>query len=331
MRKRKQTSPRRSGARSRGEAALTRGCAPGKVILFGEHAVVYGRPAIAVPVTEVRAEVFVQESDGHAGITIHAGDIGRVIDVQNAPSDEPLALTVRNTLAHIGVDPADVRLTLTVRSTIPVASGLGSGAAVSTAIVRALGAQLGHPLDATDISAIVYETEKIHHGTPSGIDNSVVAFERAVYFSKGQPIETFDVKRPFYTLIVDTGISSPTKVAVADVRAAWEDAPERYDLIFDQIGALTRVARQAMENGHIDALGPLMNENHGLLRQLDVSSPELETLVVTARQQGAKGAKLSGGGRGGNMIALVEPRDGRQIERALLAAGAERVIVTRVG
>ena len=130
--------------------------APGKVILLGEHAVVYGRPAIAVPVTEVQATATVEETRGEPGVTICAEDIGRTIDVASADPDEPLSVTVRNTLAHLGVGLDDVQLTLTIHSSIPVASGLGSGAAVATAIVRALSAHLGHPLDAETASSIAF-------------------------------------------------------------------------------------------------------------------------------------------------------------------------------
>lgn len=310
---------------------MTHGHAPGKVILVGEHAVVYGRPAIAVPVTDVRADVIVEDTNGRPGVTIHAEDIGRVIDVCSAPLQEPLSLTVRNALGHIGMDVQRVQLSLTIRSSIPVASGMGSGAAIAAAMVRALAAHLNYPLDRAIISSIVYETEKIHHGTPSGIDNTVVVFEQPVYFRRGWPIATFDVKRPFWLAIGDTGVPSLTKAAVSDVRAAWQRDPERYDGIFDQIGALVDAARQAIESGHVEVLGALMDENQRLLRHLDVSSPELEALIASARQEGARGAKLSGGGRGGSVIAVIEPEDAETISRALVAVGARKVIVTRVG
>jgi mevalonate kinase len=315
---------------------LSQAQAPGKVILFGEHAVVYGRPAIAVPVRAVRATVTVQDVD-RPGLIIYATDIGCTIDCAAAPADEPLSLTVRNTLAQIGVDPAAMGLRLTISSSIPVASGMGSGAAVATALCRALSAHLAHLLDAAAISAIVYETEKVYHGTPSGIDNSVVAFERPVYFERGKPIVTLSVRGggpndgDVHLAIADTGVPSLTKAAVADVRAAWQREPERYEALFDQIGTVARAARAAIEEGCLRDLGPLMDENQRLLRQLDVSSPELEALIAAARREGALGAKLSGGGRGGNAIALIEARDGERIARALRAAGAKNVILTRVG
>jgi mevalonate kinase len=301
-----------------------------KIILFGEHSVVYGRPAIAVPVREVRATVSVENTVPGSGIVIHATDIGRTIDVRNASPDEPLSLTVRNTLAYLEHD-TKLDIALTIHSTIPVASGLGSGAAVATAIVRALSAYLGQPLDAAAASDLVYETEKCFHGTPSGVDNTVVAFEKPVYFRKGHAIETFVVKKPFWIAVADTGLPSLTAQSVGDVRAAWQREPARYNAIFDRIGALVNQARQAIEIGETETLGARMNENQRLLRELDVSSPELEILITAALQAGAVGAKLSGGGRGGNMIALIAPDNAERARYALSRAGAKRVIVTRVG
>jgi mevalonate kinase len=310
---------------------LAEGHAPGKVILFGEHAVVHGRPAIAVPVMQVQARAEVHDNPGWPGVTIHAQDIGQVIDVANAPQNEPLSATVRHTLAHMGFELGDVQLRMTLRSSIPVASGLGSGAAVATALVRALCAHLGQVMDAAAISAVVYETEKLLHGTPSGIDNTTVAFEQPVYFCRGQPIRTLQVARPFWLAIADTGVPSPTKAAVADVRAALRREPERYGRLFDEIGILADLGRRAIEEGRTEALGPLMDKNQDLLRQLDVSSPELEALIAAARQVGALGAKLCGGGRGGNMIALVQAADAGKVKSACLAAGAKTVFVTKVG
>jgi mevalonate kinase len=311
------------------------GTAFAKVILFGEHAVVYGRPAIAVPVTQVRAVVSVEQAPPGAGIVIRAADIGRTIAIRDAPDDEPLSLTVRHTLAHLGVR-ADLDLSLSIRSTIPVASGLGSGAAVATAIVRALSAYLGQHLDAAAVSALVYETEKCFHGTPSGIDNTVVAFERPVYFRKGQAIETFVAAKPFWIAIADTGLPSLTGESVADVRASWQRDPDRYDGLFDRIGQVVEQAKRGIESGQIGAMGVWMNENQRLLRALDVSSPALEALIAAALEAGAGGAKLSGGGRGGNMIVWIPdgprlPERAQQIRRALSTAGAKQVIVTQVG
>ena len=308
--------------------------APGKVILFGEHAVVYGQPAIAVPVTQVKAKATVEMGPEGQGITIIAEDLEQSYSLQQAPPDDPLRAIVVSTLEHLGVGTQQ-DLTIMVSSTIPIARGLGSGAAVSTAIVRALSKHFenlgsGHPSSSQTISNLVYETEKIHHGTPSGIDNTVIAFEKPVYFAKGQTVEIFSVKSPFLLAIADTGIASPTKIAVGEVRRAWEREREKYEEIFDEIGTIAEMGRQAVERGEIETVGQLMNENHRLLQLIGVSSPELDGLVEAARQAGALGAKLSGAGRGGNIIALVTEETRSRVDMMLRLAGAKGIIITEV-
>jgi mevalonate kinase len=302
--------------------------APGKTILFGEHAVVYARPAIAVPVFQVRAQVTIESRDD-AHVLVDARDLARQYNLDDAPADDPIATIIRATCARLNVAPQN--FSVVIHSTIPLASGLGSGAAVSVASARALARYFACELSREEISALAYRVEKLHHGTPSGIDNTVIAFEQPVYFVRGQPIESFRVARPFTLAIADTGVAAPTRIAVGDVRRAWEQARARYESRFDQIGALARDARAAIERGEVDALGGLMNVNQVLLRELGVSSPEIETLIGAALRAGARGAKLSGAGRGGNVIALVDKVTQDKIERALLDAGARRVIVTRVG
>jgi len=300
--------------------------APGKIILFGEHAVVYGRPAIAVPVTQVRATALVEP--GEHGLIIHAADIDRSVAIDSVNSNDPLAAIVNLTLAQLNCPQPD--LEITIRSTIPIASGLGSGAAVSTAIVRALARWCGARLDDAAVNALVYEVEKLHHGTPSGIDNTVIAYQQPVYFIRGAAIQTFAVAQPFTVAIGNTGVASSTRITVGDVRTGWEIDRARYEAWFDRIGAIVQQARSAIESGAIDRLGPLLDQNQVLLRDLDVSSVELERLILAAKQAGASGAKLVGGGRGGNMIALVDDRNAAAVTAALKDAGAVDVIVTEV-
>lgn len=294
--------------------------------MFGEHAVVYGRPAIAVPVTQVTATAVIEP--GGRGLIIEAPDLDQAsADNLTNPTD-PLATIVQLTLTHLNSPLPDLRLT--IRSTIPVASGLGSGAAVSTAIVRALAQWAGARLDPAEVNALVYEAEKLHHGTPSGIDNTVVVYQQPVYFVRGEPLQTFRVARSFTVVIGNTGIASPTKIAVGDVRKSWEIDRAQYEAWFDRIGVIVRQARSAIEFGAIEQLGPLMDRNQALLRGLNVSSVELERLIFAARQAGASGAKLVGGGRGGNMIALVNERTVEDVTAALRDAGAVSVIVTEI-
>jgi len=314
--------------------------ASGKVILFGEHAVVYGQPALAVPVAQVQATAVVSALSPaqaperlEAGIWIEARDLRRRYQLSEASPNDPLAAAIRLTLARYpssAVPASAPPFALALSSTIPIGSGLGSGAAVCTAAVRALGAFLGLSLSSAEVSGLVYETEKLLHGTPSGIDNTVVTFACPVYFVKGQTNETLRVGAPFTVVIGDTGIPALTKESVADVRRLWEEDIPHWEKVFDEVGDLARRAREAIERGNASYLGELMNLNHALLQTMTVSSPDLDRLVHVARSTGALGAKLSGGGRGGNMIALVKPERAEIIANALRTVGARNTIITTV-
>lgn len=318
---------------------MTVASAPGKIILFGEHAVVYGRPALAAPVTQVQAQVEVSDL-GQAGIWIEAPGIGLRAELGELPPAHPLAAAIAGTLRALdpplalppflrnGGSQRGVEIRIT--STIPVASGLGSGAAVSVALIRALSAHVGRPLTDERVSAIAFEVEKTHHGTPSGIDNTVITYARPVYYVTGQPIETLRVGAPFTLVIGDTGIPAPTRESVGDVRRAWEADRGRWEKAFDEVGRIAQTARYKIENGEWLGLGELMDANHVLLHEMTVSSPELDHLVLAARSAGAAGAKMSGGGRGGNMIALVAPDLAEAVAASLRAAGAAQTIITTV-
>jgi mevalonate kinase len=322
---------------------MTFSSAPGKIILFGEHAVVYGRPALAAPVTQVHANVEVTDSST-PGIFVDAPDISLRCELSTLVPTHPLRTVIESVFflfpSPHGRGAGGEGLRIRVTSTIPVASGLGSGAAVSVAIIRALSAHLGHLLSDEQVNQLCYETEKLHHGTPSGIDNTVITYARPVYFVKspspvgrgagGEGIQTFNVARPFTIVIGDTGIVASTKESVGAVRKLWEADQSRLEAAFDQVAEIAQKARYAIETGKIDLLGPLMDENHALLQEMTVSSPELDRLVLAARASGAEGAKLSGGGRGGNMIALVQPERADQVASALLSAGAKRTIITAI-
>ena len=296
--------------------------ASAKIILFGEHAVVYGQPAIAIPVSAIRAYAEVEAID--TPFQIVARDLDNQIITFDG--DNPLSQVVRLTLETLNQPIPDI--SIAVRSDIPIASGLGSGAAISTAIIRELVHYFGGSLALESINDIVYEVEKIHHGTPSGIDNTVIVYEKPVYFVRDFPIETINNHMPLKIVIADTGKAALTRYSVGDVRKLYENNPQKTKPTIEKIGQLTQEARNAMQMGDTDELGRLMTENHALLRDLTVSSPELDVLVDNALANGALGAKLSGGGRGGNMIALVTDESSKQVIKALKNAGAVRIIET---
>ena len=306
--------------------------APGKIILFGEHAVVYNHPALAVPITQIHADAEITDNQAQplqSDIWIDAPDISLHTNLAALSSEHWLRKVIESVSQTLSL-PIPPALNIRITSSIPVASGLGSGAAVSVAIIRALSAYLGAPMSDKHVNLLCYEIEKIHHGNPSGIDNTVITYARPVYFVKGQTLETFLVKSPFTLVIADTGIPAPTRESVEDVRKLWEADPMRWNLVFEQVGEIVRQARRAIEDGKWQELGALMNANHMLLQKMTVSSTELDQLVLAAKAAGALGAKLSGGGRGGNMIALVEPENAEKVASMLQAAGASRTIITKV-
>lgn len=310
---------------------VTTATAPGKIILFGEHAVVYGRPAIAVPVVQVQAVATVRPGTG--GLVVHAPDLDRSfrvgIDTDSDAVSEPLVSAVVLTLRHLDAG-FNHDLVVTIESTIPVGRGLGSSAAVADAIVHAVGRYFGAELTSDARSRLVYEIEVIQHGTPSGIDNTVIAYNQPVYFVRDTSIRRFDVGEELHLIVADTGDMTPTRETVGDVRIGWQRDPERYEALFDAIGDIVDAARDAIAAGDHAAVGRLMDANHALLQNLDVSSRELDDLVGAARDAGALGAKMSGGGRGGNMVAITMPAALDDVESAVRQAGAVGVIRTVV-
>jgi len=309
---------------------------PGKIILFGEHAVVYGQPAIAVPVNQVKARAIISPGIGQPSgwIYLQAPDIDLEGTLEDIPHDHPLVIAIKEVLQETGIEQPPAMI-VRITSTIPVAAGLGSGAAVSVAMIRALSEFLGVILSDERVSQMTFEVEKIYHGTPSGIDNSVITYQQPIYFSRGDgtnspQMEIIRVKKPFTLVIGDSGIPSPTASTVGDVRKAWQVNKTVYQELFQKTGRITEQARTAITKGNNELLGPLMDANQELLGKMGVSSPELDHLIHAARETGAQGAKLSGGGKGGNMIALASPEIAHQIAGALSEAGAVRTIITTV-
>lgn len=303
--------------------------APAKVILLGEHAVVYGRPAIAAPVWAVYATAAISPRPPGAGCLLVAADLDRAYLLRDADDEDASALVARATLGRLGLT-ADPDWRIELRSTIPIAGGMGSGAALNAALVRGLYAQAGQAVDPATVSELVYLGEQRYHGTPSGIDNTVVAYGKPIWFVKGHAPEVFTLGAAFHLLIADSGTPSPTKSTVAGVRLRREADPARFEMLFDAVGALVLDARRALERGDAVSLGLLFNRNQTLLVEIGVSTPHLDALVAAARAAGALGAKLSGGGGGGNVIALVEEASAGAVQAALERAGAVRVLSTTV-
>ncbi len=306
--------------------------APAKIILLGEHAVVYGQPSLAVPLSALRTYAQIIASPDGSGLKLIAADLDNqqlIIDSSSRQSDLPLIAAVWRLLDYLDCHPPNAAITL--HSDIPIASGMGSGAAITTALFRALLHVLNKSLTDDQLNDLVYEVEKIHHGTPSGVDNTVIVFEQPIIFVRGNPIERLSIGQPFTLLVGNTGIESSTKIAVGDVRTLYNSNIDLLTSKFNSIGELVRMGQIAIGTGDHATLGRVMNENHQLLQELTVSSLALDTLVNVACESGAMGAKLSGAGRGGNMIALVTEEKAPIVKKALLDAGAVAVYQTVVG
>jgi len=305
------------------------GEAPGKVILIGEHAVVYGHPAIAIPLRSVRARAEVRVTAA-AGIELEAPDIGEHVRPGEEPSPRlrPLVRLAQCILELFG--ERELGLHIVLRSSIPIGRGMGSSAAVAVAVVRGVCNSLGRRLNADQICELADEAEREFHGSPSGIDTAVIAHDMPIYFVKGRGPRGISVgPSEFHFVVADTGIASSTSDVVGAIRRAREKDPARFDSYFWEIGSLASVSREILRSGSPTEMGLCMNRAHNALQQVGVSSPELDRLVVAALRHGALGAKLSGAGRGGAMITLLrEADDEGKITEELIKAGARSVYST---
>ncbi|HET8550970.1 MAG TPA: hydroxymethylglutaryl-CoA reductase, degradative [Gammaproteobacteria bacterium] len=296
----------------------------GKAILLGEHSVVYGRHAIAAPVPlAIRARV--EDSDKGTTFMIPRWGIEQRL---NPGNEHPGSFLQSLGLILKKFDIADRSMRIQVYPNVPRAMGLGGSAALAVAVIRALDRHCKLNLSDDDVCQLSYECEKVAHGTPSGIDNTVATYGRTLLYRRGEPplIKPLHLKEPLPLVIGLSGVESLTAKMVARVRRAWERNKTLYERIFDDIDALTLQGIEAIENHDLEQLGELMNICQGQLNALQVSSWEIEELIQVARDNGAVGAKLTGGGGGGSMIALC-PDDRERVIRAMQNAGYQAMEV----
>jgi mevalonate kinase len=305
--------------------------APGKLILCGEHAVVYGQPAIALPVMQIctKTKIFAKPLSAPGAVRIVATQIGIDQDFASLAETSPIVRSLRLVLEYFHLDHMPA-CEIHISSNIPIGSGMGSSASSSVSMIRAVSEFLGHRLSDDDTNQLAYEMEKIHHGNPSGIDNTVITYAKPVFFVREKPIEFLDIPQSFELIIADTGIHASTAQAVAQVREQYTRSPKQFGALFEKIGNLSVEIRQHLVAGAIPEIGPLLTENHHFLRQMGVSCPQLDALVSAALKSGALGAKLSGGGLGGNMLALVDHSSVQTVEENLVKAGAVSIIRSSV-
>ncbi|MEM2263299.1 MAG: mevalonate kinase [Candidatus Bathyarchaeia archaeon] len=311
--------------------------APAKVILFGEHFVVYGEPAIVLAIDKrAYAKVEIRQDKR---LFIHSQNLGVSAffeddDIKVEKGDlkeakiklEPIKCAVEKVLKKAG---EKVGLNVEVHSTVPVAAGLGSSAAVASAVAAAVGAALNVEMSKEDVFRIAFEAEKIMHGTPSGVDPAISTFGGTMLFQLDTGFKPLEVKADIPLVIGNTGVERSTRVQVAKVRELRDKYPQIIEPMMRTAREIVLQAVEALRKGDLQTLGELMNINHALLYGLGVSDESLEWLINAARRAGALGAKLTGAGGGGCMIALASMERLEKVLEAVQRAGASAFIARK--
>ncbi len=320
------TTPVEFPAQRASRTVPSAGSAHAKAILLGEHSVVYGAPAIALPLPDLRADVVISPRDVPGVRLVNDLFTG---DIDDAPTSIlPVVAAMRAAFPELPGVPADVGLEVRITSAIPYGRGLGSSAAVAAAAARASAAFLGLPLSADRCHEIVQASERVAHGNPSGLDARAVVADTVIRFERGVATP-LPVTAPISLVVADSGVRGSTVRAVDEVRRRREAEPRAVDTLVDRLAETTTAGIGDLAAGDLPALGRRMDSAHEVLTALGVSNERLDALVGAATAAGALGAKLTGGGLGGCVLALADgPDDADRLAAALRAAGAPRTWIT---
>lgn len=246
-------------------------------------------------------------------------------------------ISIDNVVRYCNVDLSETGIHIELGGDLVCASGIGASAASCVALARSLDDEFSLGLNNDQINEAAFEGEKGYHGTPSGIDNTASAFGGLVWYIRnlegGPPtFEKLKLKKPAHLVIASTGITASTIEVVEDVKAKKDENPEWFDKIAREYENLVHSGRDALLQLDFSKVGKLMNKNHELLQELTVSCEELDALTKVARENGALGSKMTGTGRGGNMISLAPDEASRdRIAKTLEQAGAAGVWITSFG
>jgi len=284
----------------------------GKVILLGEHSVVHGSAAIAIGIDRgISAVARVAAEDL---LSVSPWDV-RIRPRKNGV--RPLERAFAIALATYSDRPP---LQIDAQVDLPSGAGLGCSAALGVAVFDALDQALGVNRSREDLGSLALRWEEVFHGTPSGIDNMAAALGGMLHYQKGAALKRLRVSQPFAVVIADSGERSETKEMVALVACQLASSPARVRKKFDDVSELVREAEQTLSKGDMSTLGRLLDSNHEILSSLHLSTPKIEELIRLARAQGALGAKVTGAGGGGCIVALAE--DDEHAHRIRGALGA---------
>ncbi len=277
--------------------------AHGKIILTGEHAVVYHRHAVAMPIP-LKISCLIEEHTSDRRILIPAWNVNYQIK-SNPDSSDSMEHAAYDILSKLGLDKE--KFIIHVQTDLIRGGGLGSSAALSLAIIEALDQHFRLDLNIEDKNHLAYLSEVRAHGNPSGIDNTVINHNRPILFKRGETnfVEPLNFKNELFFLVAISPKSEFTVKRVSEVAKMFEKNPKNINAIFDQINQLSLDAVKAINEADIDNLGAIMNINHGLLNALGVSTPDIENLLQEGKDRGAIGGKVSGAGGGGALIFLM--------------------------
>jgi mevalonate kinase len=306
---------------------------PAKVILFGEHFVVGGNSAISMSIdlpTSVTVEhtnqdqIQVKSEDLEVeAVFFQDGKLARSSGETAETSLRPVFQAADFTLKKLK-NPGQ-GLNISVKSKVPIGMGLGSSAATAVGTVTGITTLHGSKFSKDEVFEAAYSLEKMVHGHPSGVDQATVTYGGLISYRQGRVNAKLLVTKPPLMIIGSTGKRRSTGEFVGRVTRLRETQPTQYSKIASEAQMIADKAAEWLTAGQFEKLGALMNENQRLLESVGVSSSELETLISAARQAGALGAKLTGGGGGGCMIALVEDSTHASVSQAIQQVGGQIV------